>query len=106
MITEICGECGMGDGFHNRPDCPGDTSDVPAVMRTASDAVTYGILLTDAGSGQQWIAESPGLATATRDIRSLSTSGIQGVSAELIRQRVVRTHWEFVRDTDKGADHG
>lgn len=96
----------MRDGFHTYSGCPGDESDVPQVMRTASDGVAYGMLLTDTVSGQQWLAESPNLSSASRDIEALSTSGIKGVTAKLISQRVVRTNWEFVRDTDKGADHG
>lgn len=105
MTDQICGDCAGVDGFHNRPDCPADI-DVPQAMRTASDEISYGMLLTDTVSGQQWLAESPGLATASRDVKDLASSGIKGVTAQLIRQRVTRTDWEFVRDTDKGADHG
>jgi hypothetical protein len=81
-------------------------SDVPQAMRAASDEIDYGILYTDTATGKQWLAESPGLSTASRDVRDLATSGIKSVTAQLIRQRVTRTDWEFVRDTDKGPDHG
>lgn len=68
----------------------------PSILKVGSDTIEYAILAT-ADDGEKWISEQPSLSTAAREARDIMDN-LSGVKCELLRRRVVRSDWTFVKD--------